>query len=169
MPTVEERLQAVEDRLAIIELEGRYSRAFDDHDGEAWCVLFTPDGIYQSRLLDERNASFVRGTDALRSFCNDAPYRGIHFMHLPQLVVEGDTAHARIHLEFYCYFEDEAALRKMAGYYDVEYVRYEGEWKIQRRITTTFLREQAAIFGYVPGAGFDDPRSDYRERAAQTA
>ena len=46
---MEHRLRAVEDRLALLELEGAYARAFDSRDGDAWAALFTDDGIYQAR------------------------------------------------------------------------------------------------------------------------
>lgn len=160
MPTVEERLRAVEDRLEIIELEGRYARAFDNHDGDAWCALFTPDGVYQPRRMDEPGASFARGTEELRAYCNSAPYRGIHFMHLPQITIDGDVARSRIHLEFYGSFETEGApFLRMAGYYDVEYARLDGEWKIRRRITSAFVRDNLSVFGYAGEDGFSDPRA----------
>src|SRR5690606_33672957 len=49
MTSIEERLRAVEDRLALIELEALYARSFDEHDGETWSGLFASDGVYQSR------------------------------------------------------------------------------------------------------------------------
>lgn len=156
---MERRLQAVETRLAIIELEGAYARAFDDHDGDTWSSLFTEDGIYQARILeDARPGSYVRGRSNLRDYCNQAPYNGIHYMHLPQITIDGQTATSRIHLEFYGSFPGSGALRlKMAGYYDVSYAQVDGEWRIARRVTTTFSQEGTEFFGYVPGNGLDSP------------
>jgi hypothetical protein len=158
MADLEARLRAVEDRLALIELEGAYARAFDDHDGDAWAALFTPDGVYQSRVLPEAAGpvNFVQGTEALRRFCSDAPFAGIHFLHLPQLTLARDTATARIHLEFHGAYADAATgapLTKLAGYYDVAYERHGDRWLIARRVTTAFAREVRATFGYVPGRG----------------
>jgi hypothetical protein len=158
MADLEERLRAVEDRLAIIELEGTYARTFDDHDGDAWAALFTPDGIYQSRVLDDPGdrATYVQGTEQLRRFCADAPFAGIHFLHLPQLTLGGDTATGRIHLEFHGSYTGSGAPRtKLVGYYDVAYERGGGRWLIARRVTTAFARESHATFGYVPGSGLD--------------
>ena len=153
-----ERLRLVEDRLAIIELEGSYARTFDDHDGDGWARLFTPDGVYQSRVLSEAVApeTFVQGTEALRRFCADAPFAGLHFLHLPQLTLAGDTATGRVHLEFHGSFTGSGApLTKLIGYYDVAYERRGDRWLIARRVTTAFARESRTTFGYVPGTGLD--------------
>ena len=158
MTDYDRRLQVLEDRLAIIELEGAYARSFDDHDGDTWSSLFTPDGVYQSRVVGGNRAkgSHVSGTEELRRFCIDAPFTGIHFLHLPQITLHGDTATSRVHLEFYGSFDDEgASFSKTIGYYDVAYRRSGDRWLIVRRVTTTFASESRATFGYLPGSGLD--------------
>src|SRR5688500_796701 len=133
MSDIDDRLRAVEDRLAIIELEGTYARSFDDRDGDTWSSLFTPDGVYQARGLDKNTkGTYVEGADNLRRFCSEAPFTGIHFLHLPQLTLDGDRATSRIHLEFYGSFADEgASFSKTIGYYDVAYQRGDGRWLIE--------------------------------------
>jgi hypothetical protein len=155
MADLAERLRAVEDRLAIIELEGTYARTFDDHDGDGWARLFTADGIYQSRVTGDADPGiFVQGREPLRRFCDHAPFQGIHFMHLPQLDLDGDTATGRIHLEFYgSYAGSGAPVTKLIGYYDVAYVREDDRWLIARRVTTAFARQSRSTFGYPPGSG----------------
>jgi ketosteroid isomerase-like protein len=149
--SIEERLQALEDRLEIIELEATYARSFDERDGETWSSLFTADGVYQSRPVgDAPPLTFVQGRSALQAFCTDAAFAGIHFLHLPQLAFDGDRATARIHLEFHGdYAEDAGAPRlAMRGFYDVAYRRIEGRWLIAHRVTTAFDREQTTVLGY---------------------
>ncbi|MEU4014709.1 nuclear transport factor 2 family protein [Microbacterium sp. NPDC028030] len=149
--SIEQRLQALEDRLEIIDLEASYARSFDERDGDAWCSLFTEDGIYQSRPIGEAApVTFVQGRAALRAFCSDAAFAGIHFLHLPQLMLDGDTATARIHLEFHGdYAEDAGAPRlAMRGFYDVSYRRVDGRWRIAHRVTSAFSREQSTVLGY---------------------
>jgi SnoaL-like domain len=151
------RLRAVEDRLALIELEGAYARAFDSHDGVAWAALFTDDGVYQSRDATPGNGTYVAGRAKLAKFCTNAPFSGIHYLHLPQLSIDGDVATGRVHLEFVAAFNDDGApMTRFLGYYDVRYVRAGDGWLIERRITTTFARRTDTTFGYAGGSGLDD-------------
>jgi hypothetical protein len=150
------RLRAVEDRLAIIELEGEYARAFDSRDGAAWSALFVPDGIYQARGATAEKGNFVRGHDALAAFCAGAPFDGIHLMHLPQITVDGDRAQSRIHLEFVGLFHTPGnPTGRMVGYYDVRYARVAGSWKIVHRVTSTMTRLDSVGHPYPQGTGFD--------------
>lgn len=153
--TVEERLRALEDRLDIIELEAAYARTFDEHDGAGWSALFTADGVYQSRPVgDAPPVTFIQGREALRTYCAEAPFDGIHFLHLPQISFDGDTARTRVHLEFHgSYRQDAGAPRLvMRGFYDVAYRRVEGRWLIAHRVTSAFSREQSTVLGYPSAA-----------------
>ena len=157
----EYRIRAMEDRLAILELEGLYARSFDDRDGEAWSSLFTPDGIYRSRDMGPElsKGTFVRGREALRAFCDDAPFTGIHLMHLPQITIDGHRATSRVHMEWFGSFDTAGSpSQRLVGYYDVEYVRAGSAavWQISDRVTTTFVSESRTLLGYVPGNGLDD-------------
>lgn len=152
------RLRAVEDRLAILEVEGLYARSFDDHDGATWSSLFTPDGTYRSRGAGPatQDGAFVHGAAALCDFCDHAPYTGIHLMHLPQISMDGDRATSRIHMEWFGSFDNPGSpTRRLVGYYDVAYIRHGSapEWRITDRVTTTFLLETQAVPGYIPGSG----------------
>lgn len=157
----EHRMRAIEDRLAILELEGLYARSFDDRDGTTWASLFTPDGIYRSRDVGAASSTgtFVRGRESLRAFCDDAPFTGIHLMHLPQITIDGDRARSRIHMEWFGSFDTPGSpSQRLVGYYDVEYVRSRpaAAWQISDRVTTPFVSESRTLLGYVPGSGLDD-------------
>jgi len=154
------RIRAMEDRLAILELEGLYARFFDDHDGAAWAALFTPDGVYRSRerRSDLSTGTSVRGRESLHAFCNDAPYTGIHLMHLPQISIDGDRARSRVHMEWFGSFDTPgSSSKRLVGYYDVEYMRVGSAsvWQISDRVTTTFMAESRIVHGYVSGNGLD--------------
>ncbi|WP_186629747.1 nuclear transport factor 2 family protein [Rhodococcus sp. BP22] len=148
---IEQRVEALEARLNIIELEATYARSFDEHDGERWSSLFTADGIYQSRPVgDEAPVTFVQGTTALNEYCSGVPFEGIHMLHLPQLAIDGDRATARIHLDFHGSWRNSADAPRltMHGYYDVAYRRVDGHWRIAHRVTTAFSREFRTVLGY---------------------
>lgn len=152
---IEQRLEMLETRLNIIELEATYARYFDEHDGERWSALFTADGVYQSRPVgDDAPVTFVQGTTALSEFCSDAPFEGIHMLHLPQLTIDGDRATARIHLDFHGSWRNSADAQRstLHGYYDVAYRRVDGHWRIAHRVTTAFSREIRTVSGYPTGS-----------------
>jgi ketosteroid isomerase-like protein len=156
----EERLRAIEDRLALLELEGAYARAFDSRDGDAWAGLFTEDGIYQARGATPGERGAPQGRAALADYCSHAPYDGLHLMHVPQLTIDGDDAYARVHLEFRGTFHtvDDSGDHpnvSMSGYYDVRYRRVDGEWRIAHRITTTLRKDDDVVAPYPPGTAFD--------------
>jgi len=151
---LERRLRAIEDRLAICQIEGAYSTAYDSGDGEAWAALFTEDGIYQGRQLDgmpEQN--FVQGRKALSEFCSSSPARCIHYMNIPDIAIDGDRAASRVNFSFRGVRVDEHGrthVTEAEGYYDVAYLRTLEGWRIRRRFTVYFQRGQRTIYGYEP-------------------
>ncbi len=151
------RLAAVEDRLEIVELEGAYARTFDRRDGDAWAALFTEDGIYQARGASPGRGNHVAGRAALAAFCSNAPFDGLHLLHLPQITIDGDDATSRIHLEFVGAFHAPGnPTVRMMGYYDVRYRRVEGRWRIAHRVTSTMVKEDRSSAAYPQGSGLDD-------------
>lgn len=159
------RLRAVEDRQALLEIEGAYGRTYDSGDGEAWAALFTDDGIYQSRELPGMPpGNLVRGRENLARFCRTHRGTGIHTVHLPTLAIDGDTARGRTHFKFDGSHTDELGrihYRHSTGYYDVAYARTEGSWRITRRITTIVDVVARTTLGYEPSApDFDAPPTE---------
>jgi len=157
---LESRLQEVEHRLAIIEIEGQYSMLFDSKQGEAWADLFTEDGVYEGRQMtedDDPNRLVVRGREQLIKLCQDFPLAGIHLMHVPHISVNGDKASSRVHMQFLSQSEGSASptISSMVGYYDVAYVLAGDKWKIKRRVTTTFRRTSSNGLDYPPTSALD--------------
>ena len=150
--TVEQRLQPVEDRLAIIDLEGANGPAYDRKQDDVWASLFTEDGVYQGRRLTgmpEQNV--VRGRQHLASFCRDEPLSGLHLMHAPHITLDGDRATGRVHFQFQASAVDEhgrVRSRAVTGYYDVAYVRTPDGWRIRRRVTTYVEASQRTVHRY---------------------
>lgn len=162
---LEKRLQAAEDRLAILELEGIYSYAYDSCQGNLWASLFTEDGIYQGRqLAGMPQQNFIQGRDNLARFCNEQPSSGMHLMNIPHIRLDGDRAESRVHLQVRALGTDphnRVHLRDVYGYYDVAYARTSSGWKIKRRITTYMDITQHTSFGYEPvPANLDETTPD---------
>lgn len=148
------RVGRIEDRVAILNLEGLYARLYDSRDAPAWALLFTQDGIYQGRRLSNMpEQNFVQGRDALARFCASEPASGIHSMHVPELVIHDSDATGRIHFQFsgsYTDVDSRHHSRSVTGYYDVRYVRSGSEWLIARRVTTYLESTQRIVYPYEP-------------------
>ncbi len=134
------RLEAAEAQLALIQLEAEYARSWDAADSDAWAGLFSPDGVFDMAAVGHQPGAVYRGYAELRGFCEQvsAIYAGLHFMHLPKIVLDRDRARARIHFQWFGIVHAGVAhsgQRTAAGYYDVDYVRSDTHgWRISRRM-----------------------------------
>jgi len=155
MTELAERLAALEDRFALMQVESSYARLFDSRNGEAWAELFAEDGIYQGRGASPTGGgTFVRGRLALARFCDGVPFDSLHLLHLPDLDVDGDFARGRVHFESIgIVHEGSESFRRKMGYYDVLYARIDGRWLIQRRVTTMFAGVSTATWNYPASSG----------------
>jgi ketosteroid isomerase-like protein len=153
---VEQRLREVEDRLALIDIEGMYGRFYDSQDGARWAGLFTEDGVYEGRQLEGMPPqNLIRGRANLARFADAQPSSGMHSMHAPHLVVDGDRATGRIHFQFQSMGVDEhgrTSFREVTGFYDAGYVRTPEGWRIQRRVTNYLEIVTRTTFRYEPEA-----------------
>lgn len=134
------RVEALEVRDDLLNIEGQYARFYDSRDAHSWASLFTEDGIYQGRqLAGMPTQNFVSGRSALAEFCQTEPATGIHSMHVPHFVTEEDSATARVHFQFDGGHTDDHGRqhsRAITGYYDVRYAKVDGRWLIAHRVTT---------------------------------
>ena len=167
---LEQRLRAVEDRLAICQIEGAYSSAHDGAKGDDWAALFTEDGIYQGRQLEGMSElNFVQGRKALSEFCNSSPVNCIHYLNVPDITIGGDDATARINFTFRAFGVDSFGRvngTEAQGYYDVAYKRTSDGWRIRRRFTVYFERSQKTAYGYEPSAApFGDSNPPLDDKA----
>lgn len=153
LAALEGRLQAAEDRLAILDLEGRYVKAFDSRDGEAWAALFTPGGVYQARGATPDQGMYYQGREQLSQMCREAPFHGMHLINLPEITVTGDTAIGRLHFQFFTAGGGEQPAKSLVGYYDAEYRRLDGAWFFHRRVTSVFKRTEVSDGPYPLGSG----------------
>lgn len=139
MAALQARLEQAEARLAIMDLEAEYARAWDAGDAAAWAAVFTEDGVFDLAAVGAGQRLVYTGHQELAAFCVqvDAFYKGLHFMHLPRLQIDGDTARGRVHFQWQGQFNASAQYfgqRTVAGYYDVTYQRVGGRWLMKHRL-----------------------------------
>jgi hypothetical protein len=123
---IAQRIQRIEDTLAIQQLPIRYAMAVDSRDLDGWTELFVPD-VQVGRHLSGRTALREVIAPRLREF-----YRSIHQI-VGHRIELGDADHATGSV--YCRAEHEVGSRwvVMAIRYDDEYRKVGGQWLFTRR------------------------------------
>lgn len=133
------RLQALEDVEAIKQLKNRYCRFCDagyDPDGIASC--FVQDAVWEAGSFGTYN-----GREAIRDFVAKAAPAALSFaMHLvisPVIEVMGDKAKGQWYVFEPVTFAEGQKAGWLAGTYENDFVRVDGEWKFQRLRFKTYL------------------------------
>lgn len=129
-PTVEQRLQALEDKLAIYELVAAYGQGVDGGAADEVRGLFTTDGVLDAGGTP-RNQD---GLAELARMCGSLSYGYAHVAYLPIVVVDGDCATVFCHTNSLAQQEDrdEYAVRRLAAD-RWELKRVDGRWLVERR------------------------------------
>jgi hypothetical protein len=128
--TLEQRVSALEDKLAIYELVVAYGMAVDSGAGQEAGELFGDDGVFDSSggLSDRARL------EALAAQCGALDYGYAHVTYPPIVTVDGDRATVTCYsnsLEQQNGQDDYRALRLSANRWDLE--RVEGRWTVRRR------------------------------------
>lgn len=145
-----DRLQEIEDWLAILALQVDYARAADSFDGNLYASVFTEDGV-----LDASHCGFpvACGRQQIAAVMDGAFRQQTHNIHLTTnqrvLSIDDDRATG------FAYFFQRSLLRnggrtEFAGRYDDEYRRTAEGWKIERRVLIELL--PTVVEGYELGS-----------------
>lgn len=133
-PDIEARVLAVEDRLAIADLRGRYCQLLDNREWDAFADLFTSEGVFDGLHR-------VVGRGAIhRFFSEDVPRIAEQFWHFCSngtLDLAGDRATGRISMEYWSVTDGVSFLS--AGHYDDVLERVNGQWKFASRKITFYF------------------------------
>lgn len=141
-PTLEQRLQHVEDVLAIQRILVDYAATQDAHDYDGYAALFARDGewvngknVYKGRDAIHKMLVDLYGTPPPGYVNNES----FHISYDAQIDVRGDhaTAHSR-HLLIMRGPGGEPT-PMLAGRYEDELIREDGQWKILKRIDTPVM------------------------------
>ena len=149
--SIEQRLQRVEDELAIRRVLVDYSATQDARDFDAYVALFAENGewvngetVYKGRAAIMDMLVGLYGVTP-PDFVNAESY---HITSNPQIDLDGDRATVRSRHLLLMRGEEGEPTPMLAGIYDDEFVREDGEWKIQRRVDTPLMptREEWLVF-----------------------
>jgi uncharacterized protein (TIGR02246 family) len=135
--TVEQRLQRVEDELAIRRVLVDYSATQDAKDYEGYAALFAKNGewvngktVHKGREAILKMLVGLYGTPPA-GYVNNESY---HISSNPQVDVKGDRATARSRHLLVMRGPKGEPTPVLAGRYEDELIREEGKWKILRRV-----------------------------------
>jgi len=133
-----QRVRELEDEKAIREIIVRYGEYLDARDYAGYASLFASYGEWIGGF------GHVKGPAAIQQMLVDnlgRPEEGFvnkssfHLMTTVVIDVDGDTAKARSRYLFFTASPDNRPVVSLAGRYEDDFVRENGEWKIKRRIT----------------------------------
>lgn len=134
----EQRLQAIEDRFAILDLEAEYAHSWDLGTPRQWAEVFTDDGVFEMLPSGQTPHTRIAGRAALAGFCEQIRqnWSGLHYMHPPRLKINGDQAESVIFFEFRHVMRSDTQVRQgvTAGYYRTRYLRTREGWRMEERI-----------------------------------
>lgn len=135
--SLEARLRRAEDTLAIQRVITDYAARLDAQDFDGYAGLFAQDGIWQNGTTVRRGAEEIKamlvglfGTPPA-GFVNSESY---HLVSNLEVDVEGDRAKARSRHLLVMRGENGSPRPALAGFYEDDFVREDGEWKILRRV-----------------------------------
>lgn len=139
---LEQRVQAVEDQLAIQRVITDYSAYLDARDYEGYVSLFTEDGVWANGgTLREGRGEIREMLEGLFGEVEEdyVNLSSFHYIANFEVDVEGDTARAKSRFIFFMRGEGGAPTPELSGQYHDELVRVGGEWKIARREDHTVM------------------------------
>ena len=141
-PTLEQRVQAMEDQLAIQRVITDYSAFLDARDYDGYIGLFTEDGVWQNGDTRREGRAEIRAMltglfgEPDPDFVNLSSFHQIGNF---EIDVDGDTARAKSRFVFVWRGEGGAPTPALSGQHHDELVRVDGQWKIKRREDHTIM------------------------------
>lgn len=135
--TLEQRLQRVEDELAIRRVLVDYSATQDAHDYAGYAALFAREGewvngktVHKGREAIQKMLVDLYGAPA-PGYVNSESY---HISSNAQIDVNGDRAAVRSRHLLVMRGPKGEPVPALAGRYEDEFIREDGQWKILRRV-----------------------------------
>ncbi len=141
-PTLEERLQRLEDKDAIREIIQDYAVKLTSRDFDGYVALFAPEGVWRNGDIVKRGRDEIKAMlqdmfpDTPSDYVNEESYMLVSNI---QIEIDGDraTAHSRQLSIIRGLGGDPTPV--LAGRYEDVFVRRDGAWKILDRNDVTFI------------------------------
>jgi ketosteroid isomerase-like protein len=161
-PTLEQRLQKVEDRFELEELLFAYDKALDARDWHAYAAVFAEDAVLGTGPNARRGRKAIEDSliaTMTRAFSRpDAPgflqhnYNSLHFE------INGDTAIGFHHWQVVGTTANKVPIVTEAGHYEDTYKRVNGRWWIaSRNIVGDIARAPAGAVAVAGGTAATTP------------
>jgi len=133
----EQRLRRAEDILAIQRVITDYAARLDAHDFDGYAELFAKDGTWQTGQTVRHGPSEIRAMlvglygEPSKGFVNAGSY---HLVSNIEVDVDGDKATARSRHLLMMRGPGGHPMPALAGYYEDQFAREDGQWKILHRV-----------------------------------
>src|SRR5688572_715826 len=161
-PTLEQRVQRMEDESTIRRMLIEYGAFLDAKDYRSYAALFASDGVWHGGFGSFTGPAAIEAmlTENLGApepgFVNKANF---HMLTNPLITIDGERAHVESKYLFWTRSPDDRPTPLLAGRYVDEFVREGGEWRIARRTT----------WGAIPYRDPNEPRAAGGGPAAASA
>ena len=139
---LEQRVQALEDQLAIQRVITNYSAYLDGRDYDGYVGLFTEDGVWANGTTRREGRGEIREMlsglfgEVEEDFVNTSSFHQISNF---EIDVDGDTASAKSRFIFVMRGEGGAPTNELSGQYHDKLVRTADGWKISERVDHTVM------------------------------
>jgi uncharacterized protein (TIGR02246 family) len=173
-PSLEQRVQRMEDESAIRRVLIEYGAFLDAKDYHAYAGLFAAQGVWQGGFGTFTGpaaieAMLVKNLGAPETgFVNKANF---HLLSNPIIEIDGDRAHVTSKYLFWTRSADDRPAPLLAGRYVDDFVREKGQWKIARRTTWGAIPfrdpNEPPAAGGGPAAAPPAPSTEQRLRRAE--
>lgn len=137
-PSLEERVQRLEDAAEINRILILYGQYLDGRDYAGYAGLFAKNGEWVGGFGRVKGQAAITAMleqqlgKAEPGYVNKQSY---HLLSNPIVTVDGDTAHATSKYLFMVRSPENRPVAALAGRYVDDFVRENGQWKILKRVT----------------------------------
>lgn len=141
-PTVEQRLQQLEDKDAIKGIIQEYAVRLTSRDFDGYVALFAPDGTWRNGSIVKNGRAEIKAMlegmfpDTPPGYVNNDSYMLVSNI---QIELQGDRAKANSRQLSIIRGKNGSPVPVLSGRYEDEFVRLDGEWKILHRNDITII------------------------------